>query len=164
MLQNHTLSDDPRPALELQNVSWFIRKAVANAQITIEMTQTVDPSDGTISLTSTQATLGRTVTDTRALDWDKELVQSHPLFGQTRTRSRQAVARDIVDDNEYLAEAAAEDECVVEVLVESLGATWTSHQVWRFEIVDGVRRQTRRAVVSNKGQTAQIKMVYDRIA
>lgn len=129
----------------------------------MEITQTADLSSGTVSLTSVQATLGRTVADTRVLDWDKELVQTHPLFGQTRTRSRQAIARDIVDD-EYLVETATEDECVVEVLVESVDATWKSHQVWRFEIVDGARRQTRRAVVSNNGETAHVRMVYDRIA
>ena len=109
-----------------------------------------------------QTTLGRTVADTRVLDWDKELVQVHPLFGQIRTKSRQAIARDIVDDK-YLVEAATEDECVVEILVESVDSTWKSHQVWRIEIVDGVRQQTRRAVVSNNGRMAHVKMVYDRI-
>ncbi|KAI8936453.1 hypothetical protein NX059_006859 [Plenodomus lindquistii] len=128
----------------------------------MEITQSVDPSSGTVSLTSTQATLGRTVADTRVLDWDKELVQAHPLFGQIRTRNRQATAQGIVAD-EYLREAAIEDECVVEVLVESVDGTWKSHQVWGFEIVDGVRRQTRRAVVSNDGRTARVRMVYDRL-
>ncbi|KAF2819713.1 hypothetical protein CC86DRAFT_412642 [Ophiobolus disseminans] len=160
---NRTLSDDPSPALELQNVSWFIRKAISNANVAIEITQTVDPSSGAVSLTSTQATLGRTVADTRILNWDEELVQTHPLFGQTRTRSRQAIASYGIDD-EYLVEAATEGERVVEALVESVDGTWKSHQVWRFEIVDGARRQTRRAVVSNHGQTSHVRMVYDKIA
>jgi hypothetical protein len=129
----------------------------------MDITQTADLSSGIVSLTSTQATLGRTVTDTRVLDWDEVLVQSHPLFGQTRTRSRHAIAREIVDDG-YLVESAAENECVVEVLVESVDGTWKSHQVWRFEDVDGATRQTRRAVVTKDEKTARVRMVYDRSA
>jgi hypothetical protein len=163
MRQNSTLSDDPSLALELQNVSWLVRKAISKAHVVMEITQMSDSSSGLVSLTSAQATLGRTVVDTRVLDWDKELVSSHPLFGQIKTRSRQAMAKNIVDDI-YLVEAATEDECAVEILVESVDGTWKSRQLWRFEIVDGARRQTRRAVVSNNGRKARVRMVYDRTA
>jgi hypothetical protein len=155
------LSDDASPALELQNVSWMIRKAISKAHVVMAITQIEDLDSGVLSLTSSQATLGRTVADTRVLDWDKELVASHPLFGQTRTRSRQVMTKDIIYDD-YLVEAATEDECAVEILAESMDGTWKSHQLWRLEMVDGAQRQTRRAVVSNNGRKAHVRIVYDK--
>ena len=128
----------------------------------MEIIQELEPSSNIISITSTQSILGRTIEDIRLLDWDRELQQTHPLFGQTRTRTRSSIARDIIG-HEYLLESLADDEYVVEVLVESVMDTWKSHQVWRFETIAGLRRQTRRAVVSKNDQIVQIRMVYDKI-
>lgn len=96
------------------------------------------------------------------MDWDRELEQSHPLFGATTTRTRYSIARDIIGDG-YLLEALSDNDFVVEVLVESIDDTWKSHQVWCFEIIEGVSRQTRRAVVSKNDQIVRIRMVYDRV-
>jgi hypothetical protein len=128
----------------------------------MKITQALEPSSNVISITSSQSTLGRTVEDTRILDWDRELEQYHPLFGATKTRTRCSIARDIVGD-EYLLEALASDDFVVEVLIESMEDTWKSHQVWFFETIEGVSRQTRRAVVSKNDQSVRIRMVYDKI-
>ncbi|KAE8385579.1 hypothetical protein ETB97_008324 [Aspergillus alliaceus] len=154
-----SLSDDPSPALELQDVSWLVRNVIANAPVTISITQTVDPTTGVTKIASTQSTLGRTVSDVRYLEWEVEDQQNHPLFGSLSMRSRWAKASDL-GEGFLIGNADGEAE-LIEVLAHGTMAGWTSHQVWAFEEIDGHRYHTRRALVTKGDQQVQVRMVYD---
>lgn len=147
-------------------MSWLVRNAIAYAPVTLTITQTaavdVDGDGGTqiTKIESTQSTLGRTVSDVRFLDWGVTEQEDHPLFGSLSMRSRWA-KRGTLDDNFLVGDgdAKTDGDEVIEVLV--VGTEWTSHQVWGFEEIDGLRYHTRRGVVTKGEQRVQVRMVYD---
>ncbi|OAT05944.1 hypothetical protein BDBG_02248 [Blastomyces gilchristii SLH14081] len=54
----------------------------------------------------------------------------------------------------------AENEEFVQSWVRSKENGWTGEQVWGFEMVDGVRRYTRRIVVAKGDQIEMVRLVY----
>lgn len=73
-------------------------------------------------------------------------------------RSQFALSKDV--DEQFLVEGREEDEQVIEIKAEGPTAGWKSHSVWRFEIIDGDRWHTRRAVVKNGERRVEVRMVY----
>ncbi|EEH45413.1 uncharacterized protein PADG_01563 [Paracoccidioides brasiliensis Pb18] len=69
---------------------------------------------------------------------------------------------------EILANGDATDGFVVDAAndyfmqswVRSQESGWTGEQIWGFEMVDGVRRHTRRIVVAKDGQVEKVRLVY----
>ncbi|KAI2011514.1 hypothetical protein LOZ52_004778 [Ophidiomyces ophidiicola] len=49
----------------------------------------------------------------------------------------------------------------VQSWVESVNDGWTAEQVWGFEVIDGVRRYTRRVVAEKNGKVIKARLVYD---
>jgi hypothetical protein len=63
-------------------------------------------------------------------------------------------------DEQFLSQG---DGQVVQVFVDSVGKSpnWAAEQVWGFEIVDGLKRHTRRIVVKKGKEEHNLRLVYD---
>ncbi|PGH09081.1 hypothetical protein GX51_00834 [Blastomyces parvus] len=53
-----------------------------------------------------------------------------------------------------------ENEDFMQSWVRSKGDGWTAEQIWGFEMVDGVRRYTRRIVVAKGEEIEKVRLVY----
>ncbi|TVY54938.1 hypothetical protein LSUE1_G009423, partial [Lachnellula suecica] len=87
-VMNKTLSDDTDPILVLQGVSWFTRKAISLATITLHTKQYTDSDNEThidIEQTATGGIKG--TTEIRVLNWS-ERTHTDSIFGTVKGRSR----------------------------------------------------------------------------
>lgn len=91
----------------------------------------------------------------------------HRVFGKLKVWSKFMKRKEL--DDEYLAqgwvfdgegEESGEEE-LIGTYAESVKDGWKSMSVWGFEIVEGVRKYTRRIVVSKGDKVAKIRQVYD---
>ncbi|ORY67417.1 uncharacterized protein BCR38DRAFT_426986 [Pseudomassariella vexata] len=154
---NARLTDDPTAAMELQGVSWLVRKVIARAEINLAITQTTDASTGVSHIATVQKTLGRVMEADFVLDW-QERGQVHAVFGQQDVKSRFCDVEQI--EETFLREGWEPGlQEVVEVIVEGSGCT--AWQVWGFEVIDGERHHVRRSLVAKGEKQQMIKMVYD---
>ena len=84
---NKTLSDSVDELLQLQNIGWIIRKAVAYSTITVTMNQYKDDS-GKVHLDQTQrSTGGITNAEARILDWEP-METKNAIWGQVKGQNR----------------------------------------------------------------------------
>ncbi|OJD19634.1 hypothetical protein AJ78_00365 [Emergomyces pasteurianus Ep9510] len=58
----------------------------------------------------------------------------------------------------FVVDEANED--FLQSWVRSQESGWTGEQIWGFEIIDGVRRYTRRVVVAKDGNVEKVRLVY----
>lgn len=94
-LQNSALSDPIDPILILQGLSWFLRKAISLATVTLSVKQYTrpdeegDPSPPPIHIDITQVATGgiSTTHENRVLNWS-ERDHEDRIFGKVKGRSR----------------------------------------------------------------------------
>ncbi|CAF9910583.1 hypothetical protein IMSHALPRED_009244 [Imshaugia aleurites] len=160
---NKSLSDDYDRILEMQGVSWFLRKAISYATITLTITQYVDETaDKRTHIDIAQVAtggVGRT-NENRTLDyaWREH---EDKIFGKVKGRSRWIKLKD-VDDDDFLKTGYDDMEGEhVQALAESIGNGWTADQVWGFEEVEGKRHYVRHTVVRKGDDWKQARLVYD---
>ncbi|KAK3675721.1 hypothetical protein LTR78_004362 [Recurvomyces mirabilis] len=154
---NKTLSDSVDELLQLQNIGWIIRKAVAYSTVTVVLKQYADDG-GKAHLDQVQrSTGGITNQEARVLDWEP-METKNAIWGQVKGQNRFIKVADLTDD--FLKQDWDGDE-VVEATNESMTDTWKAVQVMGFAIVDGKRRQVRRIVGSKGQKVIKVRQVYD---
>ncbi|KAI9806868.1 MAG: hypothetical protein M1833_002526 [Piccolia ochrophora] len=180
---NKTLSNDVDPVLQMQEISWLLRRAIGFATITLHVTHytSSDPQPDTVHIDIAQtASMGiKGTTENRTLDWAERENTDH-IFGKVRAKSR-VVGLAGVDDDEgkdaflkegWLGAEAGEDGKeggegerggvkVVEAWVRNLDKGWVARQVWGFAEVDGKRYHVRRVVVTKGEERLEVRLVYD---
>jgi hypothetical protein len=158
-------------------MSWFLRKAIGLAKVTLKLTH----KDGSIETLSQGTGVPMSVAETITLDWterDKKL----PIFGAVKTRNRtQSLGADVkaLEPSIYGADAEAKETeedlawlladwirkedgglDIIESQVVSTDAGWVSHQVWGFEVLEGKREQVRKVVLWKGNQKTRAHLVY----
>lgn len=132
--QNKELSGNSDEILRLQGVSWFKRKAIAIATITLYVLHTRD-NDGVEHIDIDQTLTGGIAgtTEKRTLTWTERENEDH-LFGSVIGKSRRIKAHELSE--EFLKEGWTPDTLehgVVQSYVESntikSGTTWIADQV-----------------------------------
>lgn len=150
--------------MAVQGVNILLRTALSRAPISLSLEQIRDADTGVEKIITTQSTIGRTMTEERALDWE-EAATSHVVFGAVKTKNRICAVHEI--ENELLVDDW-EDGTEELIEVQSQGSSWTSWQAWGFEIIAGKRYHVRRVVVQTgtefgdvSPEAVKVKMVYD---
>ncbi|CAF9933273.1 MAG: hypothetical protein HETSPECPRED_008583 [Heterodermia speciosa] len=131
-VMNKTLSDDTDAILAMQNVSWFLRKAIAFATITLSITEYTKDGSTHIDISQTATGGVKGTTELRTLDWT---FRDHKdgIFGEVKGKSRWVKVEDLEDDDDkkWLSHGwddGGEGEHV-QSYVESVGGGWTANQV-----------------------------------
>lgn len=139
---------------------WLIRAALANAPISVALTQEVETSTGVSCIKSTQTSLGRVQKETRVLDWQPRN-QSHAVFGNLVVQARVASPASV----ETALRGSSQSHNGVwqgEVIEMHVGGEgWTSTQIWGFTTIDGCKKHTRRSVVHKGDEKRTVQLVYD---
>ncbi|KAF7854201.1 hypothetical protein EAF04_010498 [Stromatinia cepivora] len=165
-LLNKHLSDPIEHILRLQNVNWFIRRAISFAEVTLHTTQTQD-ENGLVTLTMERvASVGLAGTaEIRRLNWDTKEHKDH-IWGNTRIRSRYIPTVDVEEGEEFLKtgwlEETALGDCIQDKM-ESATGSWTSVTVWGFGLIKEERRLARHILVRRGYEIAMARLVYDYI-
>ncbi|EOD51883.1 putative lccl domain-containing protein [Neofusicoccum parvum UCRNP2] len=168
-VMNKKLSGDTDAVLSLQGVSWFLRKTIGLATVTLNHKHYKD-ADGVEHIDIDQViTPGLQGTrELRTINWTwrdhKDIV-----FGAVKGRTRKTRLADVADDEdgrwmkEGWDEATLEKGECIETYVESQDKGWTANQFWGFETVDGERRYVRHVVVKDKSgkKVLRLKIIYD---
>ncbi|PGH28361.1 hypothetical protein GX50_08903 [[Emmonsia] crescens] len=194
-IMDKSLSNDPDGIFKLQGMSWFTRKAIGLATLTLKITQKKNDA-GTVEINIDQLLTGgvKGTTEHRFLDWSEKPHQDH-IFGSVIGQSRflkageagadgkrrpnvdvqtktgdeaedAAIAKLLMGEmlaNGDLTEGFEVDEANEDFLqswVRNQEAGWTGEQIWGFEMIDGVRRYTRRIVVAKGSQVEKVRLVY----
>lgn len=160
---NKTLSDDSDPILVLQGVGWFTRKAIALATITLAIKHYKD-DDGVEHIDIDQTLTGgiKGTTEERALDWTDRPHSDH-IFGNVVGKSRRVKLEELKDEK-WLTEGweeSVKETGAIESFVLCEKGGWSAHQVWGFEVIDGVRRYVRHVVVEKASTRLEKRLVYD---
>ncbi|KAK8203923.1 hypothetical protein IWZ01DRAFT_486352 [Phyllosticta capitalensis] len=190
-VMNKTLSGDSDAVMQLQGISWLIRKTVSFATVTLHVHQYVS-ADGDSKATHIDIDQSlspgniKGTSEKRTLTWSFDSHVDH-VFGTVRGRSRWTTLSKIGDDyavgdlagkdvakerdedvafmkeGEWDESVTAKGGEVVESWVESVDKGWMAWQIWGFELVDGVRRYVRHVVVRGKGGKGvkRVRLVYD---
>lgn len=160
---NKSLSDDYDRILQMQGVSWFLRKAISYATITLTIKEYVDDTAEKythidISQVATGGVGGSTENRTLDYTWrDHE----DKIFGKVKGRSRWVKLEDI-DGDDFLKTGFDDMEGEhVQALAESIDKGWTADQVWGFEEVNGERRYVRHVIVKKGEDWKMARLVYD---
>lgn len=155
--------------LRLQGVSWFTRKAISLASITLTVKHYKDEqSIEHIDITQTLSG-GISTQENRTLDWT-EREHSDNIFGAVLGKSRR-----ITDVNgpelevAFLKTGWTDDtyrDGVVESFVQSDTAksntTWIVDQTWGFETIDGLRRYARHLKFTGpQNEDMELRLCYD---
>lgn len=179
-----TRSTGLEPAMQVQGMSWFLRKAIGVAVVTLSVKHT----DPTISAESKGTGVPMTVTEDMTLDWtirDKKL----PIFGAVRSRCKRdtyplAAGTEVAtiaacdlddadcaadaDDLAWLGEGWLPDEgadaatrTLIEVQTRGTDAPWVSHQAWGFQLVEGQRTHVRKILVWKGQEKARAFTLYE---
>ncbi|MCJ1306413.1 hypothetical protein MMC25_000055 [Agyrium rufum] len=173
---NKGLSGDFDSILAMQGVSWFVRRAISFATVTLSVKQYVnnDPSPDVTHIDITQTATGgiKGTTELRILDWT---ARDHKdgIFGEVHARSRWVTPEQLrelhggseseKEDAEYLGEGWLDEDGAERVLswAESVGGGWTVEQVWGFQEVDGKRYYARNVNCRKGEEVKRARLVYD---
>jgi len=168
---NKSLSDDTDPILQLQGISWLIRKAISYMTVALNIKEYKD-DDGVYNIDIEQpgaAGIKGTI-ENRTIDGKKRDHEDH-VFGPVVGTTNWIKLADLDDadaDEVYLKkdwddESAAGE--LVDSYVESTKNGWTARQIWGFQNVqvDGQpqRRYVRNVVVKKGDKTIRAKLIYD---
>ncbi|KAF6240176.1 hypothetical protein HO173_001786 [Letharia columbiana] len=160
---NKSLSDDYDRILQMQGVSWFLRKAISYATITLTINQYVDDTaEKYTHIDIAQVATGGVgaTQEKRLLDFTWREHQDR-IFGKVKGKSRWIKLADI-DEDDFLKTGYDDMEGEhVQALAESLDNGWTADQVWGFEQVDGKRHHVRHVIVRKGDDWKQARLVYD---
>lgn len=167
---NKTLSDtnEMDEILRLQGVSWFTRKAISLATITLYVKHYKDDNQ-VEHIDIDQVLTGgiKGTTELRTLDWTTREHEDH-IFGAVVGRARRLPLADVEDD--WLREGWTPDVAehgAIESYVKSdtpkNKIAWVGHQIWGFQEFNGERRYTRHLKFTGpNNEIIQALMVYDR--
>jgi len=170
-VMNRELSDDTDAVLALQGVSWFTRKVIQWATITLHVKEYV-PEDGVTHIDIDQTVSGgiQGTTELRCLDWTERSHSDH-MFGDLKGKSRwidlgsaEAGALDSFLKDGWLEDGEAagpNGETHIQSWVENEGNGWTAEQIWGFAVVDEVRYYVRRVVVIKGEEVLKVRLVYN---
>ncbi|KAI5285683.1 hypothetical protein KEM54_000381 [Ascosphaera aggregata] len=187
-VMDKTLGDDPDAIFVLQGMGFLTRKTLKYATVTLNMS--AKEEDGVMIVRSDQTITGgiKGTSEVRYLNW-QERSHEDAIFGKVVGRSKFLDANGntpVLDIQTSVADAkekeAIEKFLKGEVLADGKTASsfatdeqkdaflhswvksqengWTAEQVWGFEIINGERRHTRRAVVAKKDKVVKARLVY----
>lgn len=166
-VMNKSLSDSTDEILRLQGVSWFTRKAIGIATLTLSVKHYKDDA-GVEHIDVDQTLTGgiKGTTEIRVLNWEAREHEDH-IFGFVVGRSRRIRVEDI--EHEFLRVGWLPDTTehgAINSYVESdtpkSGTSWTAEQIWGFEEVNGERRYVRHVrFIGPGGENIQARLVYD---
>jgi len=165
-VMNKTLSDDTDEILRLQGLSWFTRRAISLATITLYVRHYKDDSNVEhIDIDQTLTGIPGT-TENRILDWTFRENEDY-LFGAVLGRSRRVQLDEI--DNEFLRKGWLPDTVehgAINSYVKSdtpkSNTTWIAEQIWGFEEINGERRYVRHVdFIGPNNEHIQARLVYD---
>ncbi|KAI9513039.1 hypothetical protein F5148DRAFT_1145635 [Russula earlei] len=166
-VMNKTLSDDTDEILRLQGLSWFTRRAIGLATITLYVQHYKD-DDGVERIDIDQRLTGGIpgTAENRILDWTFREHEDH-LFGAVLGKSRRAKLDQV--ENEFLKNGwlpDTEEHGVINSYVKSdtpkSGTTWIAEQIWGFEEINGERRYVRHIdFIGPENEHLQARLVYD---
>jgi len=165
-VMNKALSDPTDEILRLQGLSWWTRKAIGLATITLYVKHYKD-DEGTEHIDIDQrGTGGIGSTELRTLNWEPRPVEDR-IFGAIVGKSRRVKIEDV--ENEYLNKnwlADTLEHGAVESYVESdtpkSQTTWIANQIWGFADINGERRYVRRVYFTGpNGEIIEARLVYD---
>jgi len=164
---NKSLSDDIDEILRLQGLSWFTRRTIGLATLTLYVNHYKDDS-GVEHIDIDQALTGGIpgTTENRTLDWTSREHEDY-LFGPCLGKSTRLRLEEI--DNKYLREGwlpDTEEHGAINSYVKSdtpkSNTTWSVEQVWGFEEISGERRYARHLDFTGpEGERIQARVVYD---
>jgi len=170
---NKTLSDPTDPILQLQGVSWLVRKAIGYMTITLITKEYTDDEGFThIDIEQPGAAGFKGTTEERTLDGKVGEHEDH-VFGAVRGQTKWTKIADLKDedaDEAFLKKGWTEEtlndaDGAVDSYVESVNNGWTARQIWGFEEieVDGEKKRfyTRHVVVKKEDKTIQARLIYD---
>ncbi|KAI5304656.1 hypothetical protein KEM56_006187 [Ascosphaera pollenicola] len=187
-VMDKTLGDDPEDIFVLQGMGFVMRKTLRYATVTLHMTETEE--NGVAVVTSAQTITGGIAgtTEVRVLDWQPR-DHEDSVFGKVDGKTRWVEANGNVPEvevqtsvpdakemeaiqkflrGEILADGKPTDGFVVDEQnnsflqswVKSKDNGWTAEQIWGFEMINGERRHTRRAVVAKGKKVVKARLVY----
>jgi len=164
--QNKEQSDSTDKMLELQGISWFMRKAIQMSSISLSVKHYKD--DAGVERIDIDQTLSGGISGTserRILDWTYREHEDH-IFGALLGKSRRLKMKDITDPflkNDWLPDTV--EHGVIESFVESdtpkSNNVWTVNQVWGFELVEGDRKYARHLKFSSPQEDLELRLIYD---
>jgi len=167
-VMNKSLSDDTDDILRLQGVSWFMRKLIAAATITLYIKHYKD-NEGVEHIDIDQVGTGGFSgnREERTLDWSDRDV-SDRVFGPVKGKSHRIKVEDVEDGwhkegpwtpdtNEHgLIEAVARSD------TEKSGKSWSADIVWGFSEIEGARRHIRKVHFRSPEEDDKLAvLVYD---
>jgi len=166
-VMNKTLSDDTDAVLALQGISWFTRKAISFATVTLHVKQYT--TDGITHIDIDQTATGgiKGTTELRELNWTFREHDDH-IFGHLKGKSRW-LNLDLVEDT-WMKEGWLEGdeekggpggEKHIQSYVENEKVGWTGDQIWGFSEIDGKRYYVRRVTIVKGDTTLKVRLVYD---
>jgi len=165
-VMNKTLSDDTDEILRLQGVSWWRRRAIALATVTLYVRHYKDDSNiEHIDIDQTLTGIPGT-SELRILDWTLREHEDY-LFGQVVGKSRRVKVDEI--ENEFLRDGWLPDTVesgAINSYVKSdtpkSNTTWIAEQTWGFEKIDDERHYVRHVDFIGPGdEHIQARLVYD---
>ncbi|KZZ95713.1 hypothetical protein AAP_01389 [Ascosphaera apis ARSEF 7405] len=188
LVMDKALGDDPEDIFLLQGMGFLTRKTLRYATVTLHMTEKEE--NGVIIVTSDQTITGgvKGTTEVRILNWEPR-AHEDKIFGKVVGNSRFVEAEGNVPALEVQTKVAdpKENEAIEKFLkgetladgkptegfvvdeqntsflqswVVSQENGWTAEQIWGFEMIDGQRRHTRRAVVAKGKKVVKARLVY----
>ncbi|MCJ1338821.1 hypothetical protein MMC09_004110 [Bachmanniomyces sp. S44760] len=162
-IMNKTLSDDTDKILQLQGVSWLIRKGISLSTINLDITEYIAPSeDGDkthIDIIQKATPGGSRTEEKRTLDWTYR-PHTDNIFGTVKGRSRWVGVGEL--DEEWFKQDWEDPEGEkVQSYVISEERGWLANQVWGFEIILEKRYYTRHLIVTKGEEKIEARLVYD---
>jgi len=163
---NKTLSDKTMDKiLELQGVSWWTRKAISYATITLYIKHYKEDDQEHIDIDQTLTGGIPGTSEKRILDWTERPNEDH-IFGAVIGKSRRTKIDELEGDflkKDWTSETL--DHGVVQSYVVSdtakSGRTWIANQSWGIEQIDEERRYARHVKFTGGGEEIECRMVYD---
>jgi len=157
---NRSLSGDTDKLLELQSISWMIRKVLALTSITLSMThKIVAPSTEHIHIDTVLTGGFEGGPEDLYLD-DAEYEREDDIWGNFTLSAKKTSVDNLGVDDEFLKDGFDHKE-VVYIKSVNDEYKWTAIQVWGFETINGERRYVRHIRLEHRGGVDHFKIVYD---
>ncbi|KAI9821445.1 MAG: hypothetical protein M1826_000681 [Phylliscum demangeonii] len=168
-VMNRKLSDDTEPILAIQGISWFMRKAIGLATITLHINHYADPTPPhAVHIDIVQTATGglKGTTELRVLDWQTRTHDDY-IFGPGESRSRWV---DVDDADEvpdeflrvgWLKDRRGPEGRLIQSWIKSSQRDWLAVQIWGFEEINGQPYHVRHVVVTTATERKAVRLVYD---
>jgi hypothetical protein len=128
----------------------LMRMVMVRTSLTVTTKQWEDAGETHLELQNTVSSALPSTTEKFVLNWEANELYDR-FFGNCRDRTRWIAAKEL--EEQYLKEGWEEGTSeVIQVFTDHLDVDVTTDQAWGFEIVEGIRRHTRRLVVRKGGK------------